>query len=350
MESEVKDKGRLQPKKILVIDLAFIGDVILATPVTRALKEAYPEAMLTMLTVPLTAEVAAMNPYVDDVLVYDKRGRHKGLFGMLAVGRELKKHSFDLAICMNFAVRGAVVAWLAGIPLRIGYDAQHASLFLTNTSPAQRSALQHETLNHLEVLRPLGITTADTSLRLEPAAAAQASLQRKLERYSLPSAGYIVLCPFGSYARKNLSLAAAAHIVRHLSQRQPVYLIGGTKEAAGLEKIARLAELPLTNVLAGTLTLSELTALLQHAACMVTVDTGPLHIAEAVGCPLAAVFGPTDPRVWGPRGRHSMLLYHKKDCSPCWGKGVCEQNECIQGITANEILQAVRLLLGEKDG
>ena len=81
-------------KNILVIDLAFIGDVILATPTLRALKEAYPAARITMLTVPLTAEVAAMDPFVDEVLVYDKRGRDKGFFGMFSVAKRLKYSLF----------------------------------------------------------------------------------------------------------------------------------------------------------------------------------------------------------------------------------------------------------------
>jgi len=328
-------------KNILVIDLAFIGDVILATPVMRALKAAYPAARLTMLTVPLTAPVAAMDPFVDEVLVYDKRGRHKGFFGMLAMGRQLKARGFDLAVCMNFAVRGAVVAWLAGIPNRLGYDAQHAGLFLTLVQRHERDGVKHEALNHLEVLRPLGLGTEDTSLVLTAPTAAQASLAAKRQRYEMPEQGYLVLCPFGSYAKKNLSLGLAAHLVRHWSLRRSVYLIGGPAGAAGLERIVKTAGLPLTQVLAGTLTLPELAAFLGRADCLVTVDTGPLHIAQAVGCRTIAVFGPTDPVVWGPRGTHDVILYKKMDCSPCWGKGDCTENVCIGNISAGEIIRAV---------
>lgn len=152
-------------KNILVIDLAFIGDVVLATPVVRTLHEAYPEARLTMLTVPLTESVAAMNPYVDEVLVYDKKGRQKGFLGMLCMARQIKKHRFDLAVCLNFAVRGAVVARLAGIPARLGYDAQHASHFLTHVASARRPAIQHEAVNHLGVLLPLDLATYDVEPR-----------------------------------------------------------------------------------------------------------------------------------------------------------------------------------------
>ena len=330
--------------KILVIDLAFIGDVILATPTMRALKARFPKAALTMLTIPLTAEIAAMDPYVDEVLVYDKRGKDKGLLGIWRMARRLAPMGFDLCVSMNFALRGAVVARLAGIPNRLGYDAQHAKLFLTMAASRERDGIKHETLNHLEVLRPLGVDdkNADASLLMHVPESAKAGLDKKREERHIPEDGYLVLCPIGSYDRKNLPLATAAHVVRHFNQRRPIFLIGGKAEASRLEEIARLAELPLNNILSGTLTLPELAAFLKKASCLITVDTGPLHIAQAVGCRTVAVFGPTDPVVWGPRGEKDVVLYHETDCSPCWGKGTCEERKaCIECTTARDIIKAV---------
>ena len=331
-------------KKILVIDLAFIGDVILATPTMRRLKERFPKARLTMLTVPLTAEIAAMDPYVDEVLIYDKRGKDKGLTGMWRMARRLAPHGFDLAVSMNFAPRGAVVAFLAGIPHRLGYDAQHASLFLNLVAPSKRDGIKHETLNHLEVLKPLDVdwNDANASLVLDVPESARAGLDAKRAIHHIPEDGYLVLCPVGSYARKNLPTATAAHVVRHFSQRRAIFLIGGAAEADALEEIARLANLPRNNILAGALTLPELAAFLEKADCLITVDTGPLHIAQGVGCRTVAVFGPTDPIVWGPRGANDIVLFNDVPCAPCWGKGRCERKTaCVEGTTARDIIKAV---------
>ena len=336
------DINNLTINKILIIDLAFIGDVILATPVTRAIRAKWPQAEITMLTVPLTEPVAQMNPYVDNTLVYDKRGSHKGLSGMWKISRELKKYGFDLAVCMNFAARGAMVAWLAGIPYRLGYDAQHAGWFLTWAASHIRQGIKHETKNHLEVLAPFGFSTDDTTLTLVPPADAVASMKSKMVQQGIVPGQYYVICPFGSYERKNMPLPMAAQLIRQLNDRYPVYLIGGQKEKIGLEGYAKAGKLPESHVLAGTLNLQELAVFIQKARGMATVDTGPMHIAQAMHCPTVALFGPTDPKVWGPENDNSCYLYTDEECSPCWGKGPCRDNVCIKKLKAKDLYEKLQ--------
>lgn len=325
-------------KKILIIDLAFIGDVILATPVVRALKKRFAGAEITFMATPLTAPVAEMNPYVDKVLIYDKQGAHAGLPGMWDVAGMIRKESFDLAVCMNFALRGAVVSWLARIPYRLGYDAQHAGWFLTWAQSHIRDGIKHETKNHAEILRPLGIDVEDFSLELAVPQKAVDSLSEKIRKWNLPEE-YFALCPCGSYDRKNLPIPLAAMLIRKLQPRFPVYLIGGKKEEVFLKGLAQAGKVPESQVLAGDFNLQELAAFIGGAQHMITVDTGPMHIAQAMGTPTVAVFGPTDPAIWGPTNSNSSVVYLGCECSPCWGRGECKRYVCMDKIKAEDILR-----------
>lgn len=325
-------------EKILIVDLAFIGDVILITPAVRALKKQYPNASLTMLTTPVVDEIAQLNPYIDDVLIYDKKGIHKGLKGMFCIAKRLRRENFTLAVCMNFALRGAVVTWLAGIKYRVGYDAQHASWFLTHVVSANRGVIQHEVLNHLCILKALDLQTENTALEFSIPVEVHLSM---LQKINVKDQKFIAFCPFGRYEYRSFSVLKAQTVCKILQLQGAVYLIGGAKEHAALAEVAEMAGLPKDHVLAGNLSLQELAAFLAQAQVLLTVDTGPLHIAQAVNIPVVALFGPSNPAVWGPRGIHDILLYQKNDCSPCEGKGRCANHDCMDYFSDQEIAAAV---------
>jgi lipopolysaccharide heptosyltransferase II len=330
-------------KKILIINLAFIGDVILSTPLTRALRETYSSARITMLTVPLTASIAELNPFVDEVRIYDKKGNHKGFFGGIELIRELRNEKYDLAICMNFAVRGAIVAWASGIKYRVGYDAQNAKWFLTHVATSHRETIRHETQNHLTVLNPLGIVAHDTSLCLKE----KTDVQRKIiDLLGLSKTSPLgIICPIGSYPLKSLPKEKYIEIIKKLHSKAEIYLIGSRAEKVMLDQIANEAGMSSDKVLAGTLSLPELVEFIRLAKFMITVDTGPLHIAQAVGTPVITAFGPTDPRVWGPRGKKDVLIYEPVSCSPCWGKKECVEHQCMMRIDSQKIVRAVDEIL-----
>lgn len=142
-------------------------------------------------------------------------------------------------------------------------------------------------------MKPWGLTTEDYSLALAPSQENIASFEVKAQELSLADKGeYFVICPMGSYARKNLPLPLALQLIRKLEAEKPVYLIGGPGEKTVLEVMAKAGRLPAGRVLAGTLNLPELAVFLQRARAMISVDTGPMHMAQAVQCPTVAVFGP----------------------------------------------------------
>jgi predicted lipopolysaccharide heptosyltransferase III len=325
-------------KKILIINLAFIGDVLLSTPVARALRRAYPEAKIDMLVIPLAAEIAKGNPYVNDVFVYDKKGKHKKIGELFKLIGQIRKQYYDMAIATNFASRGAMLAWACGIRYRLGYDIQHGGLFLTHAVRAVRLANRHEAENYLDVLEPLGISLEDTSLALQIDPGDSKALHEKVTiDQGKPT---VVICPIGSYPQKSWTISGFAELIRSITPACNCFLIGAKSDADKLKKINSAAGNSAV-VLAGTLSLGEVAALLAEARLLVTVDTGPMHIADAVGTPVVALFGPTDPQIWGPRGANATVLRHVVPCTPCWGKTECAQVECMTGISIQQVLSAV---------
>ena len=313
--------------KILVVNLAFIGDVILSTPVIRALKEKYPQSSISMLTIPLTAPIAQLNPYIDKVLIYDKKGDHKGLLGGWKVVTAIKKEKFDMAICMNFAVRGAMLTWLAGIKYRIGYDAQHGKIFLTDAIKASRAVIQHETLNHMMILQPLGCKNIDDKIEI---VVPENIISKTISKINF------------NKSKKNLEIKEYSKIIQGLRDKFDIYIIGGKKEESSLNLLAEKAGVNKERVLAGTLSLQEIAALIKISDVLLSVDTGPLHISQGVNTPVVALFGPTDPKIWGPRNSNDKIIYKKIDCSPCWGKGICEKNSCMEKIEVEEIVATLK--------
>jgi len=329
-------------KKILVINLAFIGDTILATPAVRALRRAFPGAAIHMLVVPWAADAARGNPFADEVILYDKRGEHKNIFRLWALISRLRREKYDLAAAMNFAPRGAFVAWAAGVKYRLGWDAQHAALFLTHVASAKRDRVRHETETYLNLLKPLGITADDAALdfRLDPQAVAGLEGKLKIEKKDRP---LVLVCPFGRHPLKSWTISGYIELVRYVATVADCILVGGRTEEQGLAEINAGAG-NVATALAGVLSIGELAALIAKADLLITVDTGPLHIAGAVGTPVLAIFGPTDYRGWGPRGPRDVIVHNRTECWPC-GRRECGHHRCMTGLAAGEVIRAAADLL-----
>ena len=327
----------LSINRILIINLAFIGDVILSTPVGRALKNAYPHAKIDLLVVPAAKPIAELNPYINKVFVYDKNGRHKKMSELLSLIFQLRTEKYDLTISTNFALRGAAVAFATGAPYRAGYDAQHGKWLLTHVASAKRETLRHEAENYLDVLKPLGISTHDTSLCL--IIQSQDIEYVKKHIVQTPGKKLVVICPAGSYKRKSWTTQGYAQLISEISQYADCCLIGGKAEQPLLNEINELSG-QRGKVYGGIFTLGQSAALIHMADLMISVDTGPLHIAQAVNTPVLALFGPTDPYGWGPRNQHDKIIYNKIECSPCWGKGPCPNHQCMVAIESHTVIES----------
>ncbi|MDR1701768.1 MAG: glycosyltransferase family 9 protein, partial [Sporomusaceae bacterium] len=268
--------------------------------------------------------------------------------------KTIRSRCYDLAICTNFAPRGAWLAFLAGIPQRIGYDIQQAKWFLTQATPARHGkqyrlrtkqenlVIRHETENQLDILELLGISTNDTRMEIDLNPAHIETMQTKLDLAASRNRPIVLICPLGSQEKKSWTISGTANFIKNISPKADCYLIGSAAQGDLLNKINATAG-NLAKVLAGTLSLGELAAFIARANLLVSVDTGPLHIAEALKTPVIALFGPHDPRIWGPREPKSKIFAVELDCSPCWHE--CANNRCMQEIDETAVIAAAADIL-----
>jgi predicted lipopolysaccharide heptosyltransferase III len=323
--------------KILYINLAFIGDLVLSTPTIRALRKKYPNAVIDMLVVPWAAQVVGGNPYADHVYIYDKKGAHRNIKNLWHLVSSLRSQKYDLVIAANFAVRGAMLAKVLGARYRVGYDAQHAGIFLTHTVSAKRTTIKHETENQLEVVKPLDIYTNDFSLTYRHNPVDMESMHQKVSISS--DRPIVVICPFGRHPLNSWVIEGYVDVVKSLSKVVNCYLIGGKAEKEKLEDINQKAG-SCGQVLAGTLTINELAAFLTLSSLVITVDTGPMHIASAVGVPILALFGRSDSRVWGPRAAGDRILKMDLECVPCIIPRECQHHSCMKNLKSDVVIAA----------
>jgi len=338
-----------QVHKILLISIAHIGDIVLSCPTARALKLFFPQADIDMLVSTPQGEAAYHNPYISKVIFYDIKDWQLDRAKLMTLIQLLRQTKYDVAFSSRYGSADPMLAWLSGAVCRVGFDVHGGGQFLTHLVPAIPPVIRHETDNQLEVLSALGITAADTRIEFLVSAAEEAGVRDKLPHLGKSGQPLILLCPFSEHPQKNWTNSGYINILQELAKFADCCLIGTYSQQPALNAINIYAG-NVATVLGGTLSLGELGALIKQADLLITVDTGPMHIAQAFQTPVIALMGPTDPKIWGPRRACDIILYKPMHCSPCWHKddavkNSCRQNECMRRIRPAEVIQAAKAIL-----
>lgn len=328
--------------KALLFKPGAIGDLLQLSPVVRALKERMPEARITVMVGDAASrDLFAHNPLVDETLVFDKKGEHRswGAFGKLWM--QVRRRRFDLIV--NYQ-RSSLKGWLlatAALPCRV----------LVYRKAGRR--IVHAVENHLEAVAALGIDprTADHRLVLHPGAEDVRRAEELLPRdgpAGRPMAALIVGAthPVNRWPVEHFAaLAGRLHAELHAA----VILVGGARDREIADAVARLAGAPLVD-LVGRTSLLQSGAVLQRCGVAVSGDTGPMHMATAVGTRVVALFGAADPGRTGPVGTgHLVLQARQVPCVPCRSR-ICRHTpylECMEQITVDAVFEAVKRLLRE---
>ncbi len=347
------DTGGRKIERILVRVTNWIGDALLNTPAISVLRDNFPGARISVLAKPWVAPVFAGHPAVDGIILFDRAGRHKGPAGLWLLASELRRERFDLAVLFQNAFEAALLARLAGIPLRLGYNTDGRGLLLNRAVRLTCGDKQvHETEYYLRMLKRAGLTASKTRPVFYLSREAEEQAAARLRELGLEGAFLVGLAPGAAYGTAKRwpaeRFAAAADMI--LAGRPGAALLFGSKgEAAVTAEVAGNMKSPVFD-LAGRTDLAEAAALIKLCRVFLSNDSGLMHTAAAVGTPLAAIFGPTNPVTTSPVAERFRLIRHPVGCSPCL-KQECPLPEriCMETVTAGEVAAEAMELLKESE-
>ena len=324
---------------VVVIQTAFLGDVILTTPLLAALAAAH--GPVDVVTTPAAAALIETHPAVGTVFRYDKRGAERGLRGVWRLSRQLRARGYLRAYLPHRSWRSAALARLAGIGERVGFADSPAAT--TYTRRVVRPGDAHEVERLLALAGNIGdAPPVHVALTADDLAEAD----RWLRARGLES-GFVAIAPGSIWGTKRWP--GYAELAGSLDR--PAVIVGGRDDARLAADV--MAQAPgRAHSVAGELGLRASAALLARAAVLVTNDSAPLHLATAVGTPIVAVFGPTVPSFgFGPRGRRDLVVEHPSlGCRPCSAHGpqVCPlgHHRCMRELSVETVAAAVEAVLG----
>lgn len=335
-------------KHILLIQLKHLGDILLITPVVRALHQAWPGAIIRALVPRGMEAMLSDHPLIQEILPVDRQERR--LSRQLGLVRTLRQRRFDLVLEFSGGDRGALYAWLTGANQRVGVAHPkrpwwHRHLAFTQLAPAP-PLRDHTVTKNLALVQALGIGPQHQGLEFYwPPATAQ-QVQILLEQHRLQPRGFILIHPPARWLFKCWTTTGYAQVIDTLQGEfgLPVVLTAAPipAELDFIGDILTKVRIQPVN-LAGQLDLKTLGALIAQARLFVGVDSAPMHLAAAVGTPSVVLFGPSGPYNWRPWGTGHLVLTKDFPCQPC-GRDGCEGTKisrCLTAITPAEVLAAI---------
>lgn len=333
-------------KKILVVNVNWIGDVIFSSPVFKALKAAYPAAKISCLAVPRVREILECVPDVDEIIVYDEDGIHKSFWAKIKLIYALSQRHFDAAFLLHRSLTRALFVFWAGIPRRIGYDTKNRGPFLTHKIKAPDEREVHRADYYFNILESFGVPVSERESLLTVPAESEKEISVVLKNHDIAQEDYLVVIhPGGNWDLKRWPVPNFTLLIEQLMNDGNVKVaVSGAGQDIPLAEtiVSGLRRKPV--MLAGTINLKQLIALMKRANCVVSADSGPLHIAGSVGSNTVGIFGPTRPEITGPRGRgRSIILQYDVGCNrrACYHLA-CPDNTCMQAVSVAKVMDAIR--------
>lgn len=336
-------------KRILIIQTAFLGDVVLTVPLIMALRRAYPNSYLCAMVIPQVREILQDNPALDEIIVYDKKDKEKSWLSFLRLCKKIKAQNFDLAILPHRSFKSALLTFLAKIPCRIGFNISEGSLLLTDKIIYREGKNIHEIERNLSLLDRLDVADKKVEFFLRAGKNALSYSLSMMKKYQIDANDLVVgINPGSVWPTKRYPVekfaALADKIVKELDAT--IFIIGGPEDKQIADQVVGQMKERVINI-AGETTIKQLIAISQRFNLLITNDSGAMHIAVAQNVPVVAIFGPTTRELgFYPYGQKDIVVEKKLPCRPCGkhGGNRCPQKNfaCMKLITIGEVFDAVR--------
>lgn len=342
--------------RILVTRTDRIGDLVVSTPIFQILRKKFPQAHLAACVFREHRELVQKNPFLNEVILYEKSGREKNGWGQFRFSQSIRKKKFDCVIHLHATNRMHLMGWMAQIPVRMGYD-RRASWALTHVHAYdKKEGLKHESEYLSDLLSASGLSAQPASsvsscsmpLPFVPVSAEmKLSVENLLQHYGVGGAQkFAVIHPSASDATKVWPAEKFAELIRECKGNSISHWIGiGGKEAIPMiKKISEYSLVPVIN-LCGQLSLGMLAALCEKAAVVISNDSGPAHIASAAGAPTVSIFGRWQAGLnaerWRPLGKKTAIVTPQIENVPESER----KFSYIEDITTAQVLAAIKQVM-----
>ena len=339
--------------KVLIIQTAFVGDVVLSTPLFQAARTRLGAGRIGAVVRPETADLLRNNRNVDDIVLYDKKGRQKGPVELLRLARRLREASYDAALIPHRSFRSALLGYLAGVPIRVGFDRSAGRRLMTDRVPFPAA---HEVERNLFLLAPWSVDTAGFRPALYPDDADREAGDLLMRESGIQATDRILGISAGSvWATKRWPPERFAALIRRIADEYDyrIVLFGGEDDRPLCSDIAQASGTDPLNA-AGHLSLLQSAALAARCTAFVSNDTGMGHVAAAMGTPVIVIFGPTVPAFgFTPHGEGHRVVERALACRPCSSHGgdrcPIGTHDCMRSITVDQVMNTVSVRLGESE-
>lgn len=340
-----------QPRKILVFQTAFLGDVVLTLPFAQVLHREFPEAQIDFVSTPRASAILRNHPAIHSVLEYDKRGKERGLHGILSIARRIAARRYDVGLVLHRSLRSAAAVWLSRVPVRIGFSTSAGRSLYTDIVPYEKS--HHEIERNLAFLKKLGIEFRGKELpSLFPSESDAATVDRYLRENGIGGSGPVVAFAPGSvWNTKRWPSDRYARLMKKLSERgMDVVLLGGAEDERLCAGIKEASGVKNGRVTAGKFSVLQSAELIRRCRALVTNDSAPMHLAVAMRTPVVAIFGATVPSFgFAPSGERDVVVeIGGLECRPCsiHGGDECpiKTFDCMMRIGVDEVFEKVMRL------